>query len=96
VVRESMDTPMMVVLRTWHSIFHTDFRADLRGFTVPALIVHGAADQNCIPALTGKRTAALIPDCVYKEYQGAAHGLFITHKDQLNADLLTFAWSGSA
>jgi hypothetical protein len=28
---------------------------------------------------------------VYQEHQGAAHGLFITHKDQVNADLLAFA-----
>jgi non-heme chloroperoxidase len=95
-VREAMETPMMAVLRIWHSIFHTDFRADLRKFTVPALIIHGDADQNTIPALTGRRTAALIPDCVYKEYEGAAHGLFITHKDQLNADLLAFAGNGPA
>lgn len=92
----AMETPMMVVLRTWHSIFHTDFRADLRKFTVPALIIHGTADQNAIPALTGRRTAALIPDSAYKEYQGAAHGLFITHKDQVNADLLAFATNGHA
>ena len=83
----------MVALRTWHSIFHTDFRADLRGFTVPALIVHGTADQNAIPALTGTPTAELVPDGLCKEYQAAAHGLFVTHKDQLNADLLAFVKS---
>ncbi|HUA42524.1 MAG TPA: alpha/beta hydrolase [Streptosporangiaceae bacterium] len=92
-VRDAMETPMMATLRTWHSIFHTDFRADLPGLTVPALIVHGSADQNAIPSLTGRRTADLIPDSVYKEYQGAGHGLFITHKDQLNADLLAFVKS---
>ena len=56
----------MVAQRTWHSIFHTDFRADLRGFTVLALIIHGTADQNAIPALTGTPTAVLVPDGVYK------------------------------
>ena len=61
-----------MALQTWHSIFHTDFRVDLRGFTVPALIIHGTADQNAIPALTGTPTAELVPDGVYKEYQGAA------------------------
>jgi len=30
---------------------------------------------------------------VDKKYQGAAHGLFVTHKDQLNADLLAFVKS---
>lgn len=92
-VGEAMQTPMMAVLRTWHSIFHTDFRADLRGFTVPTLILHGAADQNAIPDLTGRRTAELVPGNIYKEYEGAAHGLFVTHKDRLNADLLAFAKS---
>lgn len=92
-VREVMETPMMVLLRTWHSIFHTDFRADLRGFTVPTLIIHGAADQNAIPGLTGRRTAELVPGNTYKEYETAAHGLFVTYKGQLNADLLAFAKS---
>ena len=86
-----MQTPMMAVLRTWHSISHTDFRADLRGITVPTLILHGTADQNAIPELTGRRTAELVPGNVFKEYEGAAHGLFVTHKDQLKADLLAFA-----
>jgi pimeloyl-ACP methyl ester carboxylesterase len=90
-VREVMKTPVMVLLRTWDSIFHTDFRPDLSAITVPALVVHGTADQNADPALTGRRTADLLPNSAYQEYQGAAHGLFITHKDQLNADLLAFA-----
>jgi non-heme chloroperoxidase len=28
-----------------------------------------------------------------KVYEGAPHGLFVTHMDQLNADLLAFAAS---
>ncbi|MCX4745649.1 alpha/beta hydrolase [Kitasatospora sp. NBC_01287] len=92
-LREVMETPMMPTLATWHSIFHTDFRDDLRGFTVPTLIVHGTADQNALPELTGRRTAELVPGNTFKEYEGAAHGLFVTHKDQLNADLLDFAKS---
>jgi pimeloyl-ACP methyl ester carboxylesterase len=90
-VREAIGTPMMAVLRTWHSIFHADFRSDLRGITVPALVIHGTADQDAVPALTGRRTAALLANSVYKEYPGAAHGLFLTHKDELNVDLLAFA-----
>jgi non-heme chloroperoxidase len=95
-VGEAMQTPMMAVLRTWHSIFHTDFRSDLRSFTVPTLIIHGTADQNAIPDLTGRPTADLVPSNTYKEYEGATHGLFVTHKDQLNADLLAFINSTSA
>jgi hypothetical protein len=83
-----MGTPMMAVLRTCHSIFHADFRSDLRGITVPALVIHGTADQDAVPALTGRRAADLLANSLYKEYQGTAHGLFLTHKDELNADLL--------
>lgn len=92
-VGEAMQTPMMAALHSWRSIFHTDFRAELRGFTIPTLIIQGTADQNAIPDLTGRPTAELVPGCTYKEYEGAAHGLFVTHKDQFNADLLAFAKS---
>jgi pimeloyl-ACP methyl ester carboxylesterase len=40
--------------------------------------------------LTGRPTAALIPKAQFKLYEGAPHGLFLTHKDRLNADLLGF------
>jgi non-heme chloroperoxidase len=68
----------------------TDFRQDIRGITVPALIVHGTGDKTVPNANSGKRTAELLPTAVFKEYDGAPHGLFITNKDQLNADLLEF------
>ena len=69
----------MVAQRTWHSIFHTDFRADLRGFTVPTLIIHGTADQKRDPGPDRHAHREMVPDGVHKEYQGAAHGLFVTH-----------------
>jgi len=40
--------------------------------------------------MTGWRTAALLPKAQYKEYGNAAHGLYLTHADRLNADLLAF------
>jgi non-heme chloroperoxidase len=40
---------------------------------------------------TGRKTAELIPGCHLKVYENAGHGLPITHKDRLNADLLEFA-----
>ena len=68
----------------------TDFRPDLRAFTMPTLLIHGDADQTPI-ALTSRRTTAMIPGSQLVEYAGAAHGLFVTEKDRLNADLLGFA-----
>ncbi|MBW4579123.1 MAG: alpha/beta hydrolase [Tildeniella nuda ZEHNDER 1965/U140] len=68
----------------------TDFRGDMSAFTVPTLIIHGDHDMGAPIALTGQKTADAIPGSQLKVYEGAAHGLFITHKEQLNRDLLTF------
>ncbi|MGW6915318.1 alpha/beta fold hydrolase [Kitasatospora sp. NPDC054939] len=31
-----------------------------------------------------------MPEAEYREYPTAGHGLFVTHREQLNADLLEF------
>jgi non-heme chloroperoxidase len=72
----------------FRAMFHADHRAGLAEMTVPTLVVHGAADTSTPVALTGRRTAELIPGCRYVEYPTAGHGLFVTHAEQLNADLL--------
>lgn len=53
-------------------------------------IIHGVADQSAPIDLTARRSAKLVPDNVYKEYPTAGHGLYVTHSEQLNADLLDF------
>jgi hypothetical protein len=37
---------------------------------------------------------SLLPDAEYKVYEGAPHGLFYTHREQLNADLISFCTAG--
>ena len=68
----------------------TDFRPDLAAFTIPTLVIHGDADTTVPAAITGKAAAAGIAGSIYKEYPGAPHGLFMTEKDRLAADLLEF------
>lgn len=69
----------------------TDFRADLAKITVPTLIIHGTDDETVPPAASGDQAAKALPSAEYKRYDGAPHGLFVTHKDQLNADLIAFS-----
>jgi len=71
----------------------TDFRPDMAAFTMPTLIVHGASDVTVPAAVSGQRTAKMIPHARYIEYAGAPHALTFTEKDRLNADLLAFAHS---
>ena len=68
----------------------TDFRPDLAAFTIPTLVIHGDADATVPAKIAGKAAAAGIRGSIYKEYSGAPHGLFITEKDRLTADLLEF------
>lgn len=68
----------------------TDFTEDLKRFDVPTLIVHGDDDQ-IVPIDNSARVAAqLIPGATLKVYPKAPHGLLVTHRDELNADLLAF------
>lgn len=73
--------------------FLADFRPDMGAFTMPTLIIHGDQDQNHPIDITGRKTAQAIPSSQFKVYEGAAHGLFVTHKEQLNRDLLAFIQS---
>ncbi|MGO8797596.1 MAG: alpha/beta fold hydrolase [Roseiarcus sp.] len=68
----------------------TDFREDLKAFDVPTLVIHGDDDQIVPFEVSGKASAAAIEGAALKVYKGAPHGLYFTHKDQLNADLLAF------
>lgn len=68
----------------------TDFRQDVQAIAVPTLIIHGDDDQTVPIEASGNRTAAMIPAAQYLVYEGAPHGLFYTHKERLNQDLLQF------
>ena len=68
----------------------TDFRADLKKFDVPTLVVHGDDDQIVPIDSSGKASAALVKGAQLIVYKGAPHGLADTHKDRLNQDLLDF------
>lgn len=74
----------------------TDFRDDLKAIAVPTLIIHGDADKTVPIEVSGNRTAAALPFAQYLVYEGAPHGLFYTHKEVLNKDLLTFINGGLA
>jgi len=68
----------------------TDFRADLKKFDIPTLVIHGDDDQIVPIDASGKASAALIKNAKLIVYAGAPHGLTDTHKDRVNEDLLDF------
>jgi non-heme chloroperoxidase len=68
----------------------TDLTEDLKRIDVPTLLIHGDDDQIVPIDASARRSVELVPDATLKEYPGAPHGLFATHKDQFNTDLLAF------
>jgi non-heme chloroperoxidase len=68
----------------------TDLTEDLKTFDVPTLIMHGDDDQIVPIAASALLSAKIIPGATLKVYKGAPHGMPITMKDQINADLLAF------
>lgn len=93
-VRMMVDRCSLKVMLDLHKVFtETDFRPELRRISVPTLLIHGDNDTSTPIETTARKTAPLISGCQLKVYEGAAHGLPITHADHLNADLITFAKS---
>ena len=89
----ALRTSAKALLNCNRTLTAADFRAELRSVGVPTLVIHGGQDMTCPLDLTGRPTAALVPDARLTVYEGAPHGLFLTHMARLNADLLAFTRS---
>ena len=68
----------------------TDFNADLARFDIPTLVLHGEDDQIVPVRDTGMKSARIIKGAKAIFYPSAPHGLTVTHREQVNADLLQF------
>jgi non-heme chloroperoxidase len=88
--RQGMAGSAKAQLDTITAFSETDFTADLKSISIPVLVMHGADDQIVPVDETARRTAKLLPNGTLKIYEGLSHGLFATHPDLINADLLAF------
>ncbi|AFT69546.1 Hydrolase, alpha/beta fold family, putative [Alloalcanivorax dieselolei B5] len=68
----------------------TDFTEDLQAIEIPVLILHGEDDQVVPIAASAHKAIKPLPNGTLKTYPDLSHGLFATHPDQVNADLLEF------
>jgi pimeloyl-ACP methyl ester carboxylesterase len=72
----------------------TDFREDTPKIDVPTLIIHGSEDKIVPIEISSDKSSKLVPHNQYLVYDGAPHGLFYTHRDRLNNDLIEFITTG--
>lgn len=68
----------------------TDFTEDLQTVSLPVLLMHGEDDQVVPIDASARKAIMLLSNGTLKTYPGLSHGLFATHPDLINADLLAF------
>ncbi|HEY9090455.1 alpha/beta hydrolase [Parasphingorhabdus sp.] len=68
----------------------TDFTKDLQAVSLPVLLMHGEEDQIVPIDASSRKAIKLLSNGTLKTYAGLSHGLFATHPDLVNADLLNF------
>lgn len=85
-----LQTSLLAAMAMARANAETDFRADMRRIGVPTLLVHGDKDASAPLPLTAQASAALIPHARLEIFEGAPHGLPLTHVARLNKALLEF------
>lgn len=69
-----------------------DYRETYAGLSLPALIIHGAAEK-VVPAGLLEQTQAVLPHATTHIYKGCGHAPFWEDAARFNADLKAFALS---
>ena len=83
----ALDCSRRITVDFQQAIIAADFRQEAAALRLPVTIIHGDKDVSAPIDLTGRRYAALIPDAELLVYDGAAHGLPVTHAQRLAADI---------
>ncbi|KQC33709.1 arylesterase [Nonlabens sp. YIK11] len=68
----------------------TDLRDALKSIDIPTLFIHGDADEIVPPKPTSEQGHKLVKDSRLEIIEGAPHGLYLTHQEQLHKILLDF------
>jgi non-heme chloroperoxidase len=89
-IRECLTCSARATAEFFLTSFTSDLRDELRAVTVPALIIHGDHDVQAPIDICGRKTAELVKGSTHEVYENAAHALFFTHAQRLNADLIAF------
>jgi non-heme chloroperoxidase len=67
-----------------------DFHEDIKRIDIPALVLHGTADRILSVEGQGRRMHAALPAAHYVEIDGGPHVMCLTHRDEVNRELLAF------
>jgi pimeloyl-ACP methyl ester carboxylesterase len=88
--RDCESASMYAVLALQRHVFHDDNRRFVDALQVPTLVMHGAADFSAPVEVCGRPTAAAIAHSKYVEFPDAGHGMYASHNELVNNELLRF------
>jgi pimeloyl-ACP methyl ester carboxylesterase len=88
--RQAMMAGLRPTLGAAQAFATTDFRGDLRHFTMPTLVIHGTKDATVPIDATAREVKKAVPNAQLVEYDGSAHGLFASDKERLINDIRAF------
>lgn len=83
-----LDASRRILIDYQRVIAETDLTEEARAVRIPVTLIHGDRDASCPLELTAHRYADIIPGAELLVYEGAAHGLMITHGSRLAADIV--------
>jgi|FEC22Drversion2_1045045.scaffolds.fasta_scaffold01897_2 non-heme chloroperoxidase len=89
-IRQFMGASAKASIDCLRTISGSDLRADMRAVTVSTLILHGDKDVVNPPERSARKIVELIPGSTLKIYEGAPHGIAISHRERLTQEILAF------
>jgi non-heme chloroperoxidase len=89
-IRDWMAVSLIAALKCQEATFEADFSEELAAIDVPALVIHGDDDTVAPLDRCGRRSADLLRNATLQIYRNASHMIHLSHRVQLNSDLLRF------
>jgi non-heme chloroperoxidase len=93
VLEQFLTSSPKAIIECQRTIAGSDHRALLKSLQVPVLIIQGDHDELAPLERTRHMLAEAIPGCELRVYEGAPHGIALTHRDRFTRDLLGFMGS---
>lgn len=85
-----MEASPVATLKCVDAFAQTDFRDDLRKVNIPTMFCHGADDQIVPFEASAARVKEFVSDALVHKYDGAPHGLPVTHAEKYMGHLRDF------
>lgn len=82
-----LDCSRRAVVEFQRTIAYSDLSSDAAGLDVPVTVIHGDRDVSAPLDLSGRVYAQTIPGAELVVYEGAAHGVMVTHAARLADDI---------